>query len=131
HVIRGDDHLNNAARQSQIYEALGWPLPVFAHVPLIHGPDGAKLSKRHGALGVEAYRDLGYLPEGLANYLLRLGWSHGDEELIPRAKALEWFDIHAINKAPSRLDLEKLNSINAHYISLLADDDFTARAMPF
>lgn len=131
HVVRGDDHLNNAARQIQIYEALGWPLPVFAHVPLIHGTDGAKLSKRHGALGVEAYRDQGYLPEGLANYLLRLGWSHGDKEFISQANALEWFDIEAINKAPSRLDLEKLNSINAHYIRLLSDEDFVTRTLPF
>ena len=116
HIVRGDDHLNNAARQQQIYDALGWPAPVFAHVPLIHGSDGAKLSKRHGALGVEAYRDMGYLPEGLANYLIRLGWSHGDDEIIPREKAIEWFDLGAINKAPSRLDLDKLNHINAHYM---------------
>ena len=95
HVIRGDDHLNNAARQQQIYQALGWAVPSFSHVPLIHGQDGAKLSKRHGALGVEAYRDLGFLPQGLANYLIRLGWSHGDAEIIPREKALEWFDVTA------------------------------------
>ncbi len=131
HVIRGDDHLNNAARQKQIYDALGWPVPVFAHVPLIHGPDGAKLSKRHGALGVEAYREMGYLADGLANYLLRLGWSHGDDEIIPRDKALEWFDITGVNKAPARLDLDKLKSINAHYVAALEDDAFVEMAKPF
>jgi len=131
HVIRGDDHLNNAARQTQIYEAMGWPVPVFAHVPLIHGQDGAKLSKRHGALGVEAYRDNGFLPEGLANYLLRLGWSHGDEEIIPRERALEIFDVTGINKAPARLDLEKLRHVNAHYIGRLSDDEFVSRSSPF
>lgn len=131
HIVRGDDHLNNAARQQQIYDALDWPAPVFAHVPLIHGSDGAKLSKRHGALGVEAYRDMGYLPEGLANYLIRLGWSHGDDEIIPRDKAIEWFDLGAINKAPSRLDIDKLNHINAHYISDLNDDAFISRVTPF
>src|SRR4029077_18824941 len=96
HVIRGDDHLNNAFRQKQIYDALGWAVPEFAHVPLIHGPDGAKLSKRHGALGVDAYRDLGYLPEALRNHLLRLGWSHGDDEIISTDQAIEWFDIDAV-----------------------------------
>ncbi len=131
HVIRGDDHLNNAARQTQIYEAMGWAVPVFAHVPLIHGQDGAKLSKRHGALGVEAYRDDGFLPDGLANYLLRLGWSHGDEEIIPRERALEIFDIAGINKAPARLDLEKLRHVNAHYLKTLSDADFVKRAAPF
>ena len=124
HVIRGDDHLNNGARQQQIYEAMEWAVPSFSHVPLIHGPDGAKLSKRHGALGVEAYRDMGFLPEGLANYLLRLGWSHGDDEIIPRDKALEWFDITGINRAPSRLDFAKLESTNAHYMKALPDEDF-------
>lgn len=131
HVIRGDDHLNNAARQQQIYEALGWPVPVFAHVPLIHGSDGAKLSKRHGALGVEAYRDEGYLADGLANYLLRLGWAHGDDEFIPRDKALEWFDLAGVNKAPARLDLEKLAHINGHYVAELPDADFVEKASPF
>ena len=131
HVIRGDDHLNNAARQQQIYEAMGWPTPTFSHVPLIHGPDGAKLSKRHGALGVEAYRDLGFLPEGLCNYLLRLGWSHGDDEIIPRDRALEWFDVAGINKAPSRLDLAKLESINAHYMKALSAERFVDLAVPF
>ncbi|NOX95920.1 MAG: glutamate--tRNA ligase [Alphaproteobacteria bacterium] len=131
HIIRGDDHLNNAARQQQIYEALGWPAPIFAHVPLIHGADGAKLSKRHGALGVEAYRDQGYLAPALANYLMRLGWSHGDDEIFPMEKALEWFDVNAINKAPSQLDLDKLNHINAHYIAELPDADFITMALPF
>ncbi|MEZ5919951.1 MAG: glutamate--tRNA ligase [Parvularculaceae bacterium] len=131
HVIRGDDHLNNAARQQQIYEALKWPLPQFAHVPLIHGSDGAKLSKRHGALGVEAYRDLGFLPAGLSNYLLKLGWSHGDDEIIPRDKALQWFDIAKINRAPARLDLAKLEHINAHYLKALDDREFVKCLTPF
>ena len=131
HVIRGDDHLNNAARQKQIYEALGWASPKFAHVPLIHGADGAKLSKRHGALGVEAYRDMGVLPEGLANYLIRLGWSHGDDEIIPRDKALEWFDITGVRKAPARLDLDKLKATNAHYIAALSDAAFCDKVKPF
>src|SRR5713101_2711288 len=116
HVIRGDDHLNNAFRQKQIYDALGWEVPEFAHLPLIHGPDGAKLSKRHGALGVEAYRDLGYLPEGLRNYLLRLGWSHGDDEIIATEQAIEWFDIDAVGRAPARFDFAKLDNLNGHYI---------------
>jgi glutamyl-tRNA synthetase len=131
HIIRGDDHLNNAARQQQIYEAMGWMVPSFSHVPLIHGADGAKLSKRHGALGVEAYRDMGFLPEGLANYLLRLGWSHGDDEIIPREKALAWFDITGINRAPARLDLAKLEHTNAHYMKALSDLDLVSRAARF
>ena len=131
HVIRGDDHLNNAARQQQIYAALGWAIPSFSHVPLIHGADGAKLSKRHGALGVDAYRALGILPEGLANYLLRLGWSHGDDEIITREKALEWFDIRGINRAPSRLDIAKLEHTNAHYMKALGDDALVERSAPF
>jgi glutamyl-tRNA synthetase len=116
HIIRGDDHLNNAFRQRIIYEGMGWDVPIFAHIPLIHGPDGAKLSKRHGALGVEAYRDLGYLPEALRNYLLRLGWSHGDDEIISDAQAVEWFDISDVNKAPARIDFDKLANVNGHYI---------------
>lgn len=116
HVIRGDDHLNNAFRQTQIYRALGWKVPDFAHVPLIHGPDGAKLSKRHGALGVEAYRDMGHLPEALRNYLLRLGWGHGDDEIIPTAQAIEWFDLGGIGRSPARFDFAKLASVNAHYL---------------
>jgi glutamyl-tRNA synthetase len=131
HIIRGDDHFVNAARQQQVYEALGWEVPQFAHMPLIHGSDGKKLSKRHGALGVEAYRDEGYLPEGVMNYLLRLGWSHGDDEIIPADKAKEWFDVKDINKAPSRLDLDKLAFVNSHYIRDMADEAFIDAAMSF
>lgn len=116
HVIRGDDHLTNAARQAQLILALGWDLPVYAHIPLIHGPDGAKLSKRHGALGVESYRDLGYLPSALKNYLLRLGWAHGDEETISEAQAIEWFDLGGVGKSPSRFDFTKLENLNGYYI---------------
>jgi glutamyl-tRNA synthetase len=117
HVIRGDDHLNNAFRQLAIINAMGWPVPVYAHVPLIHGFDGAKLSKRHGALGVDAYRDeLGILPEALFNYLLRLGWGHGDDEIISRDQAIEWFDVNHVGKSPSRFDLKKLESLNGHYM---------------
>ena len=116
HVIRGDDHLNNAARQLQIIHAMGWPEPIYGHVPLIHGPDGAKLSKRHGALAVEAYRDMGYLAETMRNYLLRLGWSHGDDEIIPTEKAIEWFNLESIGRSPARLDFKKLDNLNAHYI---------------
>jgi glutamyl-tRNA synthetase len=116
HVIRGDDHLNNAFRQLALIRALGWPEPIYAHVPLIHGADGAKLSKRHGALGVDAYRDLGILPEALSNYLLRLGWGHGDDEIISRDQATAWFDLADIGRGPSRFDAKKLESLNAHYI---------------
>ncbi|HUK60418.1 MAG TPA: glutamate--tRNA ligase [Stellaceae bacterium] len=121
HVIRGDDHFTNAFRQTQIYRALGWAPPEFAHVPLIHGPDGAKLSKRHGAMGVDAYRDMGYLPEALRNYLLRLGWSHGDDEIIPTADAVRWFDLDAIGRSPARFDFAKLGNVNAHYIRETSD----------
>ncbi len=116
HVIRGDDHLNNAFRQYQLILALGHAAPHYAHIPLIHGPDGAKLSKRHGALGVEAYRDLGFLPEALRNYLMRLGWGHGDAEIISDAQAIEWFDIVNVGRAPARFDLDKLTNLNGHYI---------------
>jgi len=117
HVIRGDDHLNNAFRQLAIIRAMGWPEPVYAHVPLIHGPDGAKLSKRHGALGVDAYRDeLGLLPEAVCNYLLRLGWGHGDDEIISREQAIEWFDLAHVGKSPSRFDFKKLENLNGHYM---------------
>jgi len=116
HVIRGDDHLNNAFRQTQIYRALDWTVPEFAHVPLIHGPDGAKLSKRHGAIGIEQYRDLGYLPEALCNYLLRLGWSHSDDEIIATEDAIRWFDIADVGRGAARFDQAKLDSVNAHYI---------------
>ncbi|MCU6452560.1 glutamate--tRNA ligase [Sphingomonas sp. A2-49] len=122
HVIRGDDHLNNAFRQLPIYRANGWPEPIYAHIPLIHGTDGAKLSKRHGAVGIEAYRDdLGILPEAFDNYLLRLGWGHGDDEIISREQATEWFDLGAVGKSPSRFDLKKLENLNGHYIRA-ADD---------
>jgi glutamyl-tRNA synthetase len=117
HVIRGDDHLNNAFRQLAIIRAMGWPEPVYGHVPLIHGADGAKLSKRHGATGVEAYREeLGILPEALFNYLLRLGWGHGDEEIISRADAIRWFDLDHVGRSPARFDLKKLENLNGHYI---------------
>ena len=117
HVIRGDDHLNNAFRQLEIIRAMGWPEPIYAHVPLIHGPDGAKLSKRHGAMGVDAYRDeLGLLPEALVNYLLRLGWGHGDDEIISREQAVEWFDLDHVGKSPSRFDFKKLENLNGHYL---------------
>jgi glutamyl-tRNA synthetase len=117
HVIRGDDHLNNAFRQLAIIRAMGWPEPTYAHVPLIHGPDGAKLSKRHGAMGVDAYRDeLGLLPEAVSNYLLRLGWGHGDDEIISRSQAVEWFDLDHVGKSPSRFDFKKLENLNGHYI---------------
>ena len=121
HIIRGDDHLTNAFRQVQIYKAMGWEIPDFAHIPLIHGPDGAKLSKRHGALGAEAYRDLGYLPEALRNYLLRLGWAHGDDEIISDAQAIEWFGLEGIGRSAARFDFVKLDSLNAHYLRQ-ADD---------
>jgi glutamyl-tRNA synthetase len=129
HVVRGDDHLNNAARQLQIIHAMGWPEPVYAHVPLIHGADGAKLSKRHGALAVEAYRDMGYLPEAFRNYLLRLGWSHGDDEIIPTAQAVEWFNLEAIGRSAARFDVKKLDSINGHYIREMDDAALTAEVV--
>jgi glutamyl-tRNA synthetase len=116
HIIRGDDHLTNAFRQTQLYRALGWDIPVFAHIPLIHGPDGKKLSKRHGALGVDAWRDMGYLPETMRNYLLRLGWGHGDDEIISTEQAIAWFDLDGIGRSPSRLDFGKLDNLNGHYI---------------
>jgi glutamyl-tRNA synthetase len=125
HVIRGDDHLTNTFRQIQIYQAMGWPTPAFAHIPLIHGADGAKLSKRHGALGVDAYREMGFLPEALCNYLLRLGWSHGDDEIISRADAIRWFGLDAVGRAAARFDLAKLTSLNGHYIRV-ADDQTLA-----
>jgi glutamyl-tRNA synthetase len=122
HVIRGDDHLNNAFRQLALIRAMGWPEPAYAHIPLIHGADGAKLSKRHGALGVDAYRDeLGLLPEAVENYLLRLGWGHGDDEIISRAQAIAWFDLAGVGRSPSRFDLKKLESVNGHYLRA-ADD---------
>ena len=126
HVIRGDDHLTNTFRQLQIYHAMGWEPPSFAHIPLIHGPDGAKLSKRHGALGVEAYREMGYLPEALRNYLLRLGWGHGDDEIIATGQAIQWFDLDGVGRGPSRFDFAKLDNLNGHYLRQ-ADDAALAR----
>ncbi len=124
HVIRGDDHLTNAFRQTILFKALEWQPPNYAHIPLIHGPDGNKLSKRHGALGIEAYRDIGYLPEALLNYLARLGWSHGDDEVFSISEAISWFDGSNINKSAARLDFNKLNSINTHYIKNLDFERF-------
>jgi glutamyl-tRNA synthetase len=121
-VIRGDDHLTNTFRQIQLYDAMEWVQPAFAHIPLIHGPDGAKLSKRHGALGVDAYREMGYLPEALRNYLLRLGWGHGDEEIIDTARAIALFDLDGVGRSPSRFDFMKLNNLNGHYLRL-ADNE--------
>ena len=116
HVIRGDDHLNNAFRQAQIYRAMDWSMPVYAHIPLIHGADGKKLSKRHGALGVDAYSEMGFLPAAMRNYLLRLGWSHGDDEIISTEQAIEWFNLENIGRGPARFDFDKLDSLNAHYM---------------
>jgi glutamyl-tRNA synthetase len=131
HVIRGDDHLNNAFRQLALIRAMNWPEPTYAHVPLIHGSDGAKLSKRHGALGVEAYRDeLGILPEALNNYLLRLGWGHGDDEIISREQAVAWFDIDAVGRSPSRFDTKKLENINGHYLREADDARLAAVVAP-
>lgn len=121
HIIRGDDHLTNAARQQLIFQAMGWDVPVFAHVPLIHGPDGAKMSKRHGATSVTEYRDMGYLPEAMRNYLARLGWSHGDEEFFTDAQAIEWFGLDAIGKAPAKFDFKKLENLNGQHMRV-ADD---------
>jgi glutamyl-tRNA synthetase len=126
HVIRGDDHLNNGARQKQIYEALGWTVPVMAHIPLIHGPDGSKLSKRHGALGVDAYRAMGYLPAALRNYLVRLGWSHGDQEIFSTEEMIAAFDLPQIGRGPARFDLARLESLNGHYIRQSGDAELLA-----
>ncbi|WP_417674984.1 glutamate--tRNA ligase [Roseibium sp.] len=121
HIIRGDDHLTNAARQTLIFQAMGWDVPVMAHIPLIHGPDGAKLSKRHGALGAEAYRAMGYLPEAMRNYLARLGWSHGDEEIMSTEDMIKWFGMEAVGKSPARFDFKKLENLNGHYMRATAD----------
>ena len=121
HVIRGDDHLNNAFRQLMVYRGMEWQAPVFAHIPLIHGSDGAKLSKRHGALGIAAYRDMGFLPDAMVNYLLRLGWGHGDTEFFSREQAIELFSLDNVGKSPARFDLEKLRGVNSHYLSQLHD----------
>ncbi len=126
HIIRGDDHLSNAARQTFIYLAMGWKIPVFAHIPLIHGEDGKKLSKRHGALSVEEYRDMGYLAEAMRNYLTRLGWSHGNDEYFTTNQAIEWFSLHGIGKSPARFDFKKLNNLSGQHIRASKDEDLIA-----
>jgi glutamyl-tRNA synthetase len=131
HVIRGADHLNNTPRQLQIISAMGWTKPAYGHLPLINGPDGAKLSKRHGALAVEAYRDMGYLPETMRNYLLRLGWSHGDDEIISTAQAVEWFNFESIGKSAARMDYKKLDNLNGHYIRETDNAVLAAEATAF
>jgi glutamyl-tRNA synthetase len=123
HIIRGDDHLTNAARQKQIYDALGWPVPVMSHIPLIHGPDGAKLSKRHGALGVDAYRAMGYLPIAMRNYLVRLGWAHGDQEIFSTEEMIKAFDLPQIGRSPARFDFARLENLNGHYIRQSSDSE--------
>ena len=131
HIIRGVDHLTNAARQTQIYQAMGWRVPEMSHIPLIHGPDGAKLSKRHGALGVEAYRAMGYLPEAMRNYLARLGWSHGDEEIFSTEQLVEWFDLEHVGKSPARFDFAKLENLNGHYMRHTPDASLLAQFLEF
>src|SRR5580704_8536012 len=126
HIIRGDDHLTNGARQTQIYHALGWKVPVMAHIPLIHGPDGSKLSKRHGALGVDAYRAMGYLPAAMRNYLVRLGWAHGDQEIFTTQEMIAAFDLPQIGRSPARFDFAKLENINGHYMRETANTDLLA-----
>ena len=130
HVIRGVDHLTNTFRQIQLYSAMDWALPRFAHIPLIHGPDGAKLSKRHGAVGIEAYRDMGYLPEAMRNYLLRLGWAHGDDEIIDTDQAIAWFDLDAVGRSASRFDTAKLDNVNAHYLRAADNERLVALILP-
>jgi glutamyl-tRNA synthetase len=130
HIIRGDDHLTNAARQRQIIDAMGWPEPIYAHLPLMHGEDGQKLSKRHGALGIHEYKDLGYLPEAMRNYLLRLGWSHGDDEIIPTAQAIEWFNLENIGRSPARVDFKKLDNVNGHYMRQASDEALADATLP-
>ena len=130
HAIRGDDHLTNAFRQTQLFLALGWAPPQYAHIPLIHGPDGAKLSKRHGALGVGEYREMGFLPEAMRNYLLRLGWSHGDDEIIPTAQAIAWFDLEHVGRSAARFDMDKLLSLNGHYIREADDERLVELILP-
>jgi glutamyl-tRNA synthetase len=130
HVIRGDDHLNNAFRQLAIVRGMGWPEPIYAHVPLIHGQDGAKLSKRHGATGVMDYHELGFLPEALSNYLLRLGWGHGDDEIISREDAVRWFGLDGVGRSPSRFDTKKLENLNGHYIREASDGRLAGLVAP-
>lgn len=127
HIIRGDDHLTNAFRQRKIYEAMGWSVPEFGHIPLIHDKGGKKLSKRAGALGIDSYKDLGYLPSAVVNHLLRLGWGHGDDEIISQAQAIEWFDLAGVGKSPARFDMDKLNFINAHYMRALEAEELFAQ----
>lgn len=131
HIIRGDDHLTNAARQKQIYEALGWTVPVMAHIPLIHGPDGTKLSKRHGALGVDAYRAMGYLPAALRNYLVRLGWSHGDQEVFSTEEMIKLFNLDRIGRSPSRFDFAKLENLNGQYLRAMSDAELVSALESF
>ncbi len=131
HVIRGDDHLNNAARQTLVYQAMGWDVPVWAHIPLIHGPDGKKLSKRHGALGVEEYQAMGYPAAAMRNYLARLGWSHGDDEFFTTEQAIEWFDLSGIGKSPSRFDFKKLDNLSGQHIAAMADSDLMRELAAF
>jgi glutamyl-tRNA synthetase len=131
HIIRGVDHLTNAARQTQIYHAMGWRVPHTSHIPLIHGPDGAKLSKRHGALGVEAYRSMGYLPEAMRNYLARLGWSHGDDEIFSTDQMVEWFNLESIGKSAARFDFAKLENLNGYYIRHTPDASLLAQFIDF
>jgi glutamyl-tRNA synthetase len=131
HIIRGVDHLTNAARQTQIYRAMGWTVPEMAHLPLIHGPDGAKLSKRHGALGVDAYRDMGYLPAAMRNYLARLGWSHGDDEIFSTDQMVAWFGFDGLGKSPSRFDFVKLENLNGHYMRSTPDEELVAAFLDF
>jgi len=130
HIIRGDDHLNNAGRQMMIYQAMGWHVPVFAHIPLIHGPDGAKLSKRHGATSTTEYATMGYLPEAMRNYLARLGWAHGDDEIFSDEQAAQWFTLEHIGQAPARLDFAKLNHVNAHYMRAKPNAELAALIAP-
>lgn len=130
HIIRGDDHLTNAARQRQIIDALGWPEPIYAHLPLMHGEDGQKLSKRHGALGIHEYQALGYLPEAMRNYLLRLGWSHGNDETISTQQAIDWFNLESIGRSPARVDFKKLDNLNGHYIRQTANDTLADAVLP-
>jgi glutamyl-tRNA synthetase len=127
HIIRGDDHLTNGARQKHIYEALGWNVPTMAHIPLIHGPDGSKLSKRHGALGIDAYRAMGYLPAAMRNYLVRLGWAHGDQEIFTTEEMIAAFDLPQVGRSPARFDFAKLENLNGHYIRASADADLIAQ----
>ena len=130
HVIRGDDHLTNTFRQIMLHEALGWDVPTYAHIPLIHGPDGLKLSKRHGALGAHVYKEMGFLPEAMRNYLLKLGWAHGDDEIISTEQAIEWFDIKDVVRSPARFDMVKLTSINGVYIRNSSDEHLMKYVRP-